>query len=323
MNKRKDWVKGVNLTLVQLQTLVRLAEVGNFTRVAEELHLTQPAVTQQIRTLERQLGVRLVDVAGRRPFLTEGGRFLAERAREILANEAALEREMREFALAQAGELRVGATLTIGSYSLPSILARFRERHPGVTIQVEIANTETMVRLVSQGALSLALIEGPLTDERFDVEVFQEDHLVLAVPPDHPFAAAPAVSVSELAGQPFIWREAGSGTRAAVKELLQAHGVAVRSVVELPSSEGAARAVEAGLGVSILSRLIVQDAVARGAIKALSLDDADLTRTFRVITLRGRTLSPAARAFMSLLTVRQHSGTTAPMPLLSQTGHPA
>lgn len=169
----------MNVTLVQLETFARLAQVGNFTRVAEDLHLTQPAVTQQVRTLERQLGVRLVDVVGRRPVLTEGGRFLAARAREILANAASLEREMREYALAQAGELRVGATLTIGSYTLPQILARFKEEHPGLTIQARIANTEAMAGLVAQGGLSVALIEGPLADDRFEMRPFWEDRLVL------------------------------------------------------------------------------------------------------------------------------------------------
>lgn len=292
----------MNVTLVQLQTFARLAEVGNFTRAAEDLHLTQPAVTQQVRTLERQLGVRLVDVVGRRPVLTEGGRFLAARALEILANAASLEREMREFALAQAGELRVGATLTIGSYTLPQILARFRKEHPAVTIQARIANTEIMAGLVAQGALSVALIEGPLTDNRFEVRPFQEDRLVLAVAPDHPLAVVETVYVQDIEGQPFIWREAGSGTRAAVEKLFRERGVGVRSVLELPSGEGAVRAVEAGMGISVLSELIVEDAVVQGRIRRIEFADAELMRTFRVISLHGRSLSPAIQAFVALLT---------------------
>lgn len=292
----------MNVTLVQLETFARLAQVGNFTRVAEDLHLTQPAVTQQVRTLERQLGVRLVDVVGRRPVLTEGGRFLAARAREILANAASLEREMREYALAQAGELRVGATLTIGSYTLPQILARFKEEHPGLTIQARIANTEAMAGLVAQGALSVALIEGPLADDRFEMRPFWEDRLVLAVAPNHPLAAAEVVHVQDIEGQPFIWREVGSGTRAAVERLFWERGVGVGSVLELPSGEGAVRAVEAGMGISILSELIVEDAVAQGKIRRIEFADAELSRTFRVISLRGRSLSPTVRAFVALLT---------------------
>lgn len=291
----------MNLTLVQLQTFVRLAEVGNFTRVAEELYLTQPAVTQQVRTLERHLGVRLVDVVGRRPVLTDGGKFLASRAREILANAEALERDMREFAEAQTGELRLGATLTVGSYIVPQILARFHREHPAVKIHVQIANTEVMTGLVAQGALSLALIEGPLTDEHFDVRAFREDKLVLAVPPDHPLARS-AVRLADLEGQPFIWREGGSGTRAATEALLREYGVTVQSVLALPSGEGVARAVEAGMGVAILSELIIEDRVARGKITAVDIVDAPLSRSFRVITARGRSLSPAAQALISLLT---------------------
>ncbi len=134
----------MSATLVQLDTFVRVAELQNYTRVAEELHLTQPGVGQQVRALERQFGVKLVDVVRKRPILTEGGAFLAARAGDVLGTMAALEREMKEFAAARSGDLHVGATLTIGSYVLPGLLARFAESNPGVRVHVEIANTVAM-----------------------------------------------------------------------------------------------------------------------------------------------------------------------------------
>src|SRR3981081_610484 len=112
-------------TLVQLETFVRVAALGNFTRVAEEFHLTQPGVTQQVRALERHYGVKLVDVVGRHPVLTDAGHFLAARARDLLGGMGAIDREMQEFAAARSGDLFIGATLTIGSYVLPELLARF------------------------------------------------------------------------------------------------------------------------------------------------------------------------------------------------------
>src|SRR4051794_39815993 len=118
---KRAWA--MSMTLVQLETFVHVARLGNYTRVAEELHLTQPGVTQQVRALERHFGLRLVDVVGRRPVLTEAGRFLAARAGDLLGSAAALEREMGEFAQARGGELHLGATLTIGTYALPALLA--------------------------------------------------------------------------------------------------------------------------------------------------------------------------------------------------------
>lgn len=290
----------MSVTLVQLETFVRVAALGNFTRVAEEFHLTQPGVTQQVRALERQLGVRLVDVVGRRPVLTDAGRFLAIRARDVLDGVAALEREMGEFAAARAGVLSLGATLTIASYVLPALLARFAARHPGVTVQVEIANTAAMAERVRGGALGLALVEGPLSGDDMEIVPFQQDRLVLVAPPGHPLGGHGPVAPRALEGLPFVWRERGSGTRALAEAALARAGVTPRTALELASGQGVARAVEAGLGLAILSELVVERAVREGRLVALELAGMDLRRSFRLVHLRGRTLSPAARAFMTL-----------------------
>jgi DNA-binding transcriptional LysR family regulator len=291
----------MSMTLVQLETFARVAALGNYTRAAEELHLTQPGVTQQVRALERHFGVRLVDIVGRRPVLTDAGHFLAARAENLLGNMAALEREMGEFAEARGGELYLGATLTIGAYALPALVSRFSAAHPRVATRVEIANTAIMAERVRTGALTLALVEGPLEDLALEIVPFQTDRLVLVAPPDHRFAGRARVSPRELADEPFVWREQGSGTRALAERLLAAAGVHPRAVLELSSGEGVARAVELGLGLAILSRLVVERAVAAGRLLALDIEGLDLARTFRVVYLRGRTLSPAARALVVLL----------------------
>jgi DNA-binding transcriptional LysR family regulator len=291
----------MGVTLVQLETFARIAALGNYTRVADDLHLTQPGVTQQVRALERHFGVKLVDVVGRRPLLTDGGHFLAARIHDVLATMIALEREMGEFAAARIGELHIGATLTIGDYVLPALLAAFTERNPGVRVRVEVANTRAMAERIRRGDLSLILVEGPLIDESLAIEPFQHDELCLVTPANHRFAAHGHILAAELAAEPFIWREQGSGTRAFAEAALAAAGVRPRSVVELPSGEGVARAVEAGLGVAILSRLVVERAVADGRLSAVEIDDLDLARTFRLVTVRGRTLSPAARQFREMV----------------------
>lgn len=290
----------MSVTLVQLETFARVAALGNFTRVAEELHMTQPGVTQQVRALERGFGVRLVDVVGHRPVLTDAGRFLAARARDIMTATAALEREMGEFTAVRTGELSLGATLTIGAYVLPPLLARFTERHPGVIVHVTVANTAAMAERVRGGTLGLALVEGPVQGDDLEIVPFQEDRLVLVAPPDHPVTAAPPVDPRALDGAPFIWREQGSGTRALAERALGTAGVTPRLVLEMPSGEGVARAVEAGIGLTILSEMVVEPAVRAGRLAAMDIAGVDLRRTFRLVSLRGRTLSPAARAFAAL-----------------------
>ncbi len=141
----------MRLNLTQLETFRKLAVEENFTRTAELLNLTQPAVTQHVRALQEHFHVKLVDLVGRKTVLTDAGRFLAARAELLLGNVAALEREMHEFADVRAGELRIGATLTIGTYVLPELVARFRTTHPSIVLRVEIENTRAMALAVKAG----------------------------------------------------------------------------------------------------------------------------------------------------------------------------
>lgn len=291
----------MSATLVQLETFVRVAALGNYSRVAEEFHLTQPGVTQQVRALERHYGVRLVDVVGRRPLLTEAGRFLAARAQELLGNVAAIEHEMTEFAQARGGRLQIGATLTIGSYVLPGMLARFASAYPAIQVSVETANTAAIAGQIESGELGLALVEGPLEDERFSIVPFQHDRLCLVVPSDHRLAWQGPIAARELDGESFVWREQGSGTRALAEAALASVGVRPRAVLELHDGEGVARAVEAGLGVAILSTLVVERGLAAGRLVLVEVKDLDLRRTFRLVSMAGRTLSPAANAFAALV----------------------
>ncbi|HTK06479.1 MAG TPA: LysR family transcriptional regulator [Ktedonobacteraceae bacterium] len=291
----------MSLTLVQLETFMRLAALGNFTRVAEERFLTQPAVTQQIRALERHFKLQLVEVVGHQPELTEAGRFLAARAGDLLTSVAALEHDMTEFAEARAGELRLGATLTIGTYALPSLLARFTQKHAGVHLHVEVANTSTIAHHVHTGALNLGLIEGSSQDEQLEHIPYQHDHLILVVSPQHAFAQQESITQQELIGEPMVWREPGSGTRLLVEQALAAAGIIPHVVLELPSGEGVARAVEAGLGIAFLSPLTVERAIAEKRLAAVAVTNFSLQRVFQLIIRHRHTLSPAAQAFKDFL----------------------
>jgi len=290
------------ITLAQLHTFWRLSELGNFTRTAEELHLTQPAVALQVRALQEHFAVPLVDIVRRRPVLTDAGRFLAQRARAVLDDVGQLEREMQEFTHARTGRLQLGATLTIGNYALAPLLAAFKAEHPQANVNVHIANAFRLASYLRSGRVAVALAVGQIEDPTFNVVPFAEDHLVLVVPAQgHWLSKRRTIRAAELENEVFVAREAGSATRIIAERELAAKGVHVTTQMVVPSLEGVSRAVEAGLGIAILSWLVVERAVHEGRLNVVEIKDLDLRRTFKIVSLKERTLSPMASDFVKFL----------------------
>lgn len=290
------------ITLAQLHTFWRLSELGNFTRTAEELRLTQPAVALQVRALQEHFAVPLVDIVKRRPVLTDAGRFLAQRARGVLEDVGTLEREMQEFTSARTGRLQLGATLTIGNYLLAPLLAAFKAQHPHANVNVHIANAVRLAAHLKSGRASVALAIGQIEDPAFDVIPFAEDHLVLVVPATgHRLSKRRTVRAAELENEVFVAREAGSATRIIAERELAAKGVHVTTEMVVPSLEGVSRAVEAGLGIAFLSWLVAERAVSEGRLNVVEIKDLDLRRTFKIVSLRDRTMSPMAAEFVRFL----------------------
>jgi len=290
------------LTLTQLHTFARLAAIGSFTRTAEELALSQPAVTQQVRALADHFGTPLFDMIGRKPVLTDAGAFLAERAVDVLAGVATLEREMREFADARFGTLDIGVTVTIGNYTILPVVAAFRKAHPAATLRLTVANTAAIEAAIRTQRFGVALVEGPVRDPDILVEPYATDELTLIVPThDHRLSGRDTIDPAELDGEAFVAREEGSGTRTVAEDALRLAGVTPHVVLALPSAEGVARAVEAGLGVAILPYIAVERAVAAGRVRTVRVAGVDFTRPFSIIRLRERTPSPLAIRFLALL----------------------
>ncbi len=210
----------------------------------------------------------------------------------------------RDYALARRGKLRFAATLTIGSYVVPALLAHFAREHPDVSASVAIENTQAVARAVREGDVPLGLVEGIVRDDALESVAFARDRLLLAVPArDHPFSQrSGGVRPEELRGLAFVSREVGSGTRDLGYDLLQRRGIDTTIAAELPSGEAILRAVESGLGVAILSERIVERAALTGDVRALALLELDVERDFSLLTVRGRTLSPLAQAFAQLVT---------------------
>ena len=291
----------MSISLAQLQALVALADDRSFSKAARRLNVTQPAITQHVTNLSRELGVQLVDVMSRRPVLTEAGAYLADRARTIVDALGTLSADMEEFKQARSGTLRLGATLTIGTYLIPSLLSRFWRERPGIATQVRIENTLTIADLLRSHELGLALVEGIINDQTIVTVPFLEDELVLIAPPDAAIANKRRICAADLEQLPFVSREAGSGTRDLGYEALVRMGVRPPVVLELPSVEAILRAVEAGLGAAILSRFAVEREARAGAVHMLSVADLPLRRSLFIAAVRGRTLSPAQRAFTRIV----------------------
>ena len=288
----------------RLQIFRAVAEERNFTRAADRLHMAQPTVSQQIQALEEYLGERLFDRTSKSVTLTPAGQALYGQAGALLRQMAEVRRAVAEAAGNVGGNLTVGASLTIGEYVLPQVLAAFVREFPAVRVQLQIENTEAVVHQVLAGAVDLGLVEGPVPAADLMEEPFLADELVFIAPSAHPWRLKPSITLADLQGEPLILREAGSGTRRVLEEHLQAAGVApdrFRRVIEMAGTEAIKGAVEAGMGVACISRWTIQKELRLGTLLARTISGLPVERTFRAISLRGRSLIPSAAALMRRL----------------------
>ncbi len=264
----------------------------------------------QVAELEEALGTPLFDRLPRGVRLTGAGETLLGYARRIAVLEAEAERAMRELRGLQRGRLALGASTTIGSYLLPTVLGEFRRLHPAVELELTIGNTEDIKHRLLDRTLDLGLTEGaPPEDTELKARVFYEDELIVIAPPGHPFAVhAPgtkkprAITGRELCAQPMIVREPGSGTREVVDRALAGCGAETGNVaLTLGTTEAIKRAVAAGLGLGVVSRLCVGLELAGGLLVEVPVRDLKLRRPLHELTLRGRQPSASVQAFAALL----------------------
>ncbi len=259
----------------------------NFSRAAEELLLTQPAVTQQIKALEDEFGVPLFHRGGGRIALTPSGKALLPFAESIrVLGEDALV-AVAEAHGEQAGELALGASQTIGQYLLPHLVAGFLAQQPRVRLTARSGNSDAMLQLLVAREIGMALIEGPEQRRDVRIEPFMEDHMVLVVPAGHPWAGS-EIAAASLETQPLLMREFGSGSRRVVEQALQAAGLELRRLksrqlhadMEFDSTEALLSAVEAGLGVTFVSRWAVRNQLSLGTLRVAKVRDVKLSRQF-------------------------------------------
>lgn len=289
------------INLHHLRLFAAVVDHGGFTKAAAKLNLSQPAISKSLNELERQLNVRLLDRSGRSAQLTDAGQTLHARARELFGVERVAERELREIRGLKRGRLSVAASTTIATYLLPPVLGRFHRRRPSIRIRAVSANTRSVTKLLLESRVDVALVEGPVSDERIEVLPWRGDELVVIAPPDHPLLQREQVDVEELEEWQFLVREPGSGTREVSERALAGHGVRLRKTLRVGGTETIKQAVAAGLGLAIVSKAAASDQLALGRIAALTVSGLVIRRTLTRLKLRGRGTSPPGQELELLL----------------------
>ncbi|OOG23580.1 LysR family transcriptional regulator [Thioalkalivibrio denitrificans] len=272
----------------RLQVFYTVAKLLSFTKAADALHMTQPAVTFQVRQLEDYFNTRLFDRTHNRVSLTEAGRTVYEYAERIFEMYAEMENSVRELTGDVSGALTLGASTTVAEYMLPSLLGDFKRKYPEINIRLKVSNSEGIVSMVENNIIDLGVVEAPVGNRNLLVEVCRVDQLVLIVPPGHPLSDRKVVRMEDILPYPFICREEGSGTREVIVEHMASEGIdknALGVCLELGSPEAIKGAVEAGMGLSILSRATIDKELELKRLVAIPLDPP-LERPFSFVRQR-------------------------------------
>ena len=291
------------VTVHQLRIFTTVADLGSFTRAAEVLNLSQPAVSHQVKALAEAVGAPVFDTVGRRARPTEVGRLLHEYADRILSEFEAAGRAIDDLRGLDRGLLRVSGDTTVGIYVLPDLLGAFKAVHPAVDVRLDVGNRDHVYRRIYDGDADFAVV-GRLPERSsvpLTVQPFLPNELIAIVAPGHPLAAARRVSLARLAREPFIVREPGSGTRETADEALAHAPGPVRIVMELASNGAIKRAVARGLGVAIVSRHSVSLELKLGLVLDLPVTGFPLRRQWHLVYPHGRRFGPVGTAFLAFL----------------------
>ena len=292
----------MSLNLHLLRMFATVVRSGSFSKAAEILNISQPAISKGVRDFELQVGCRLLNRSPKGVVPTPEGLALSRRADALFAVERAAEDELSALRGLHNGSLRIGASTTIATYMIPRYLGAFHRAYPGVDIHLISANTRDIAAQMVEHEIDIGLVEGPVDDRNLVAEPWRTDVMKLIAAPDHAFAmASEPIDPRRLENEVLIVREPGSGSREVVAQALAAHGIEPLRTLEIGSTAAIKQVVAAGLGVSIVSVVTVDDQVRLGRLKVLDLDGMTIERTLWQLTLPGRLAMPAARAFEKML----------------------
>ncbi|MBE0465998.1 MAG: LysR family transcriptional regulator [Candidatus Desulforudis sp.] len=292
------------MNLNYLETFVMVAKHKSFSRAAKLLSLTQPAVSKHIAMLEAHYGTKLVNRTSRRVELTDAGIVLYHFAGRIISITQRAKEEISSFAEEVKGRLAIGASSIPGHYLLPRLISEFKKEYPLVDVSLEVSNTGKIINRLREEAIHIGVVGAPIDCTEITCTAFINDELVLIIPTGHPLTTRKEVAADDLVGEKMIVREHDSGTRRVIEEKLEGAGVPLDSLQiagEFGSTESVLAAVEAGLGISFVSRWAAENAAKNGRIELRTLKGLDLSRSLHLIYPRDRSLSRPTHAFLSLI----------------------
>ena len=296
----------LHLTLRQLKVFESVARNLSYSGAATELHLTQPAVSMQIKQLEGNIELRLFEQVGKRIYLTEAGNELYQYSRAISQQLANLEVALDELKGLERGKLNISVVST-ANYFAPHLLAKFCQRYSGVTVSLNVSNRETVLKQLVDNLTDLAIIGQP--PKKLDIvsESFMENPLVVIAPPDHPLCKINKIPVKRLAQEIFLVREPGSGTRSAMERFFAKHKITINRGMETDTTEAIKQAVQAGMGLGIMSLHTAELELATHRLEVLDVRGFPIMRYWHIVNRKNKRLSGVAQAFKAFL-LKEASG---------------
>lgn len=286
----------MNISLRQLQIFEAVVRHMSYTRAAEELHLTQPAVSMQVRQLEEELGLPLFEKLGRGITLTEAGQELVPYSQGINRSLRELQDVMESLKGVSRGRLSVAVASTV-NYFAPRLLAAFHRAYPGIALSLDVTNREQLVRLLEANAVDVVLMGQPPEGVEVESEAFMDNPLVVVAPPDHPLAGRRDIPLARMAEEVFVLREPGSGTRQAMDRFFSDQGIAIQRGMQMTRNEAIKQSVRAGLGLSVVSVHTIELELATGKLVVLDVAGFPIQRQWFLVYRKGKRLSPSAQAF--------------------------
>ncbi|MFE4107759.1 LysR family transcriptional regulator [Almyronema epifaneia] len=295
----------IHATLHQLKVFEATARHGSFTRAAEELYLTQPTVSIQVKQLTKAVGLPLFEQIGKRLFLTQAGQKLLETCQEIFEGLSQFEMAVADLKGMKQGQLRL-AVITTAKYFVPRLLGPFCHRYPGIDISLKVTNHQHIQERMANNEDDLYIISQPPEQPDLKIYPFLENPLVVLAPKSHPLVGQSKIPITALNDEPFIMREPGSGTRQAVQKLLETHKIDVKVRLELGSNEAIKQAIAGGLGISVLSQHTIISEGTTGEFAILDVENFPIERHWYVAHLAGKQLSVVAESFLEYLMEESH-----------------
>jgi LysR family transcriptional regulator, low CO2-responsive transcriptional regulator len=287
-------------TLRQLQVFEAVARHRSFSRAAEELHLSQPGVSMQVKQLGDMAGLPLVEQIGKKIFLTEAGQLVYQCCQNVAQQIGGLEERLAQMKGLDSGELKISAVSTT-KYFAPRLLAAFSQRHPQLSVRLDVGNREKLLAALAENDVDLVIMGKPPEGLDLEAHAFMDNPLVIIAPPHHPLARKRKLPATKLEGETFIMREPGSGTRAATERFFAEHRAVLTPGMEMNSNIAIQQAVEAGLGLGLVSRHTLGTELKLGRLVVLDVEDTPIIRHWYIVHRPGKRFSSAALSFIDFI----------------------